>query len=115
MLSTEEIATITLKSPFVHEYGDTPYFRRCINEFSLQFFVRYRTSRDDPSQHRWSRLLEVVDRHTHGTDAASTSTATKVTPLQWKEKLFLLHCVWKGRRSVWSSLDSPASCRRWRK
>ncbi|KAF5221864.1 hypothetical protein ECC02_005030 [Trypanosoma cruzi] len=90
MLSTEEIATITLKSPFVHEYGDTPYFRRCINEFSLQFFVRYRTSRDDPSQHRWSRLLEVVDRHTHGTDAASTSTTTKVAPLQWKEKLFFI-------------------------
>lgn len=63
LLTDEELAVITLKSPFVYEYGDMPHFKRCLNEFPLQFFARYRASRDDPSQHRWSRILGVVDRH----------------------------------------------------
>ncbi|ESL11257.1 hypothetical protein TRSC58_00997 [Trypanosoma rangeli SC58] len=93
MLSTEELATLTLKSPFVYEYGDAPYFKGCLNEFPLHFFVRYRASKDDPSQHRWSRLLEVVDRHSPHADAASastTTTTTPVAPLRWREKFFLI-------------------------
>ncbi|RNF25681.1 uncharacterized protein Tco025E_02085 [Trypanosoma conorhini] len=94
MLSTEELATLTLKSPFVYEYGDAPYFKRCLNEFPLHFFVRYRASKDDPSQHRWSRLLEVVDRRPPRTADADAATTTPppptVAPLSWKEKFFFI-------------------------
>ncbi|KEG05770.1 hypothetical protein DQ04_18581000, partial [Trypanosoma grayi] len=92
LLSDEELATITLKSSFVYEYGDMPYFRRCLNEFPLQFFARYRANKDDPSQHRWSRILEVVHRQSgssnnNGDVAAASATAA---PLKWKEKQFLI-------------------------
>ncbi|KAH9597877.1 hypothetical protein LSM04_004281 [Trypanosoma melophagium] len=102
LLSEEELSAITLRSPFVYDYGDMPYFGRCVNEFPLRFFVRYRASRDDPSHHRWSRVLEVVHRQSDNNSSNgnntinsnnnnnNSTTSSEVCPLKWKDKHFFI-------------------------
>lgn len=106
IISKEELSAITLKSSFIYEYGDLPHFMSCINSFPLHFFVRYRSSKEDPSQHRWSRLLKVVRREVPAvggsinsnvndsngdvSGAGGGTSSTNIVPLQWREKKFLI-------------------------
>nr|CCC91511.1 conserved hypothetical protein [Trypanosoma congolense IL3000] len=106
LLNEQELSVITLKSPFVYEHGDLSRFMQCMNGFPLQFFVRYRSSQEDPSQYRWSRVLKVVRRQaavaTTGVNAgpnpslAEVGSSAPVVPLRWKEKKFLIALVVEG-------------------
>lgn len=119
MLPPSEIEKITLNAHFVYQHGDGPFFKRALNNLPaslgvkqpfLNYFVRYRISKEDPSLHSWSRVERVVDLSERaaqrrsqlgGEAAASPSTqAPSRDSLVWRDKRFFIALQVVGERGL---------------
>nr|CCC49072.1 conserved hypothetical protein [Trypanosoma vivax Y486] len=93
VLPHDDLDALTLRSPFVYEYGDAPHFMHSVNNAPVCFFARYRSNKDDSNEHRWSRVLEVIPRSVgvHGkVHADGVKDSLTVVPLKWNKKQFFI-------------------------